>query len=132
MKAAMMRGQRPGETIEGAMRALVLGVLCGGAPRASAQDATALPTVQVVGDYATDRETSTVQADVSLRDYPASIQVVPSEVLRDRGVTRTAQLVDNVSGVHAEASYGGNGATLFNIRGFSESNGLRDGFRNDG
>ncbi len=38
----------------------------------------------------------------------------------------------NVSGIHAESNYGGNAATFFNIRGFSTSNGLRDGFRNYG
>lgn len=75
---------------------------------------------------------ATTRTDTPLEDYPASIQIVPAEVLRDRGVTRIDQVAENVSGVHAEASYGGNGATFFNIRGFSESNGLRDGFRNYG
>ncbi|WP_448120940.1 TonB-dependent siderophore receptor [Xanthomonas arboricola] len=107
-------------------------LMAGAAQHAAAQDATQLPAVQVIGDYAADKANSTTQADIELADYPASIQVVPSEVLHDRGVTRTEQLVDNVSGVHAEASYGGNGATFFNVRGFSESNGLRDGFRNYG
>ncbi|SBV53178.1 ferrichrome-iron receptor 3 [Xanthomonas bromi] len=107
-------------------------LIAGGTLDAAAQDAMQLPAVQVVGDYTADRTSSTLQSDVALANYPASIQVVPSQVLRDRGVTRTEQLVDNVSGVHAEASYGGNGATFFNIRGFSESNGLRDGFRNYG
>lgn len=84
------------------------------------------------GSYRARTADNTVKNDTPLKDYPASIQVVPSEVLRDRGVTRTDQLADNVSGVHAEANYGGNEATFFNIRGFSESNGLRDGFRNYG
>lgn len=115
------------------MNKLLVGLLfAGGALDAAAQDATQLPAVQVVSDYAADKARSTLQSEVALADYPASVQVVPAEVLRDRGVTRTEQLVDNVSGVHAEASYGSNGATFFNIRGFSESNGLRDGFRNYG
>jgi iron complex outermembrane recepter protein len=96
----------------------------------------ALPAVTVSStpssDYIAKKSDSTTKTDTPLKDYPASIQVVPSEVLQDRGVTRIDQAVDNVSGVHAEASYGGNGATFFNIRGFSESNGLRDGFRNYG
>jgi iron complex outermembrane receptor protein len=75
---------------------------------------------------------STSKTQIPLKDLPASIQIVPHEVLRDRGVTRTDQLLENVSGVLAESSYGGNGATFFNIRGFSENNGLRDGFRNYG
>ncbi len=95
-----------------------------------------LPAVTVIGQpgssYAATAASSVTRNDAPLKDYPASIQVVPAAVLQDRGVTRTDQLVDNVSGVHAEANYGGNEATFFNIRGFSESNGLRDGFRNYG
>jgi iron complex outermembrane recepter protein len=70
--------------------------------------------------------------DVPLSDIPQSIQVVPLAVLQDRGVTRVEQLVETVSGVHAEASYGSNLATFFNVRGFSTSSGLRDGFRSFG
>ncbi|WP_027820610.1 TonB-dependent receptor [Paraburkholderia bannensis] len=95
-----------------------------------------LPSIKVTAtagsSYSTDTATSTTRTDTPIKDYAASIQVVPSETLQDRGVTSIDQIADNVSGVHAEASYGGNGATFFNIRGFSESNGLRDGFRNYG
>jgi iron complex outermembrane receptor protein len=102
----------------------------------SAASAVALPAIVVNAEpsptYGAATSVSTTRTDTPLKDYPASIQVVPAEVLQDRGVTRIDQIADNVSGVHAEASYGGNGATFFNIRGFSESNGLRDGFRNYG
>ncbi len=101
---------------------------------AHAETATQLPTVVVnesIG-YSAATADSTSKTLIPLKDLPASIQVVPHEVLRDRGVTRTDQLLENVSGVLAESSYGGNGATFFNIRGFSENNGLRDGFRNFG
>ncbi|MGN4069148.1 TonB-dependent siderophore receptor [Burkholderia gladioli] len=97
---------------------------------------TALPPVDVHGtappSYAAEASATTTRTDTPLKDYPGSVQVVPAEVLQDRGVTRIDQIADNISGVHAEASYGSNGATFFNIRGFSESNGLRDGFRNYG
>jgi iron complex outermembrane recepter protein len=83
------------------------------------------------GYLATTAE-STSKVAIPIKDLPASIQIVPQEVLRDRGVTRTDQLLENVSGILAESNYGGNGATFFNIRGFSENNGLRDGFRNFG
>jgi iron complex outermembrane receptor protein len=93
----------------------------------------AVPVVIVRGDAApAPQADSTMRMPVPLRDLAASIQVVPREVLRERGVTRTDQLLENVSGVLAESSYGGNGATFFNLRGFSENNGLRDGFRNYG
>ncbi len=102
----------------------------------SAYPAVDLPATSVVGtsisSYITPTSANTTRTDVPLKDYPASIQVVPNDLLKDRGVTRIDQVADTVSGVHAEANYGGNGATFFNIRGFSESNGLRDGFRNYG
>lgn len=95
-----------------------------------------LPSTSIVGapisSYIAPTSSSTTRTDIPLKDYPASIQVVPNELLKDRGVIRIDQVAETVSGVHAEANYGGNGATFFNIRGFSESNGLRDGFRNYG
>lgn len=106
-------------------------------PQSLAQaDLQYMPAVVVRGDtdsgYRSSIAASTSRTAIALKDLPASIQVVPNDVLRDRGVTRTDQLLDNISGVLAEASYGGNGATFFNIRGFSENNGLRDGFRDYG
>ena len=96
----------------------------------------AIPTVIVHGtaenDYRAGTAENTSKASAALKDLPESIQVVPRQVLSDRGVTRTEQLLENVSGVLAESNYGGNSATFFNIRGFSENNGLRDGFRNYG
>ena len=95
-----------------------------------------LPSLTVLASspasYGASTSPNTTKTDIALKDYPASIQVVTTDTLQDRGVTSIDQALDNVSGVHAEASYGGNGATFFNIRGFSESNGLRDGFRNYG
>jgi len=92
-----------------------------------------VPTVTVHGDAAVvETADSTSRTAIPLKDLAAAIQVVPRALLRERGVTRTDQLLENVSGVLAESSYGGNGATFFNIRGFSENNGLRDGFRNFG
>ena len=95
-------------------------------------DAPPVPTVVIHGDAIVDAADSTSRTTVPLKDLAASIQVVPRELLVERGVTRLDQLLENVSGVLAESSYGGNGATFFNIRGFSENNGLRDGFRNYG
>lgn len=105
--------------------------------QAPTEPATQLPTVEVTASsversYAPAEATSATKTDTPLKDLPASVQVVPKELLQDRGVTRVSQMVDNVSGVHAESSYGGNGATFFNIRGFTTSNSLRDGFRNYG
>lgn len=105
--------------------------------QAAPDQATQLPTVEVTASsvertYAPAEATSATKTDTPLKDLPASVQVVPKEILQDRGVTRVSQMVENVSGVRAESSYGGNGATFFNIRGFTTSNSLRDGFRNYG
>ena len=88
---------------------------------------TARPPGYSPGDASTATKT-----DTPIKDLPASVQVVPKELLQDRGVTRIEQIAETVSGVHAEPSYGENGATFFNVRGFTTSNALRDGFRNYG
>jgi iron complex outermembrane recepter protein len=94
-----------------------------------------MPKVVIVGQMdaaATNTMSVATKMKVPLRDVPASVQVVPREVLEDRGVTQIGQIADTVSGVHQEASYGANGGTFFNIRGFSSANTLRDGFRAEG
>ena len=96
-----------------------------------AQTTTQLPTVTVTAEAPLSATTAT-KMDIPLKDLPASVQVVPKEVLRDRGVTKIEEIAETVSGVHAESSYGNNGATFFNIRGFTASDSLRDGFRNHG
>ncbi len=101
-----------------------------GAVRITLAIAALSESVQV--SYRTPTSSIGTKSDVPLIDIPQSIQVVPLVVLRDRGVTRVEQLVDTVSGVHAEPSYGANEATFFNVRGFSTSSGLRDGFRDYG
>ena len=108
------------------------------APATDKKDQTkpeTLPTVVVTAQaptYAPSEATTASKINVPLKDLPASVQVVPKEVLRDRGVTKVEQIAETVSGVHAESSYGNNGATFFNIRGFTASDSLRDGFRNHG
>lgn len=102
----------------------------------AAAEGEAMPTIIVTASaedsYKPSDTTTATKTDIPIKDIPASVQVIPNYVLKDRGVTRVEQMVENVSGVHAESSYGGNGATFFNIRGFTTSNALRDGFRNYG
>lgn len=81
----------------------------------------------VAAGYEATTAESNSRIAVPLRDLAASTQVVPYKVWRDRGVTRTDQLLDTVSGLFAESTYGDNGATFFNIGGFSKGNGLRNG-----
>ncbi|MGZ7174190.1 hypothetical protein ACXKTX_11235 [Burkholderia gladioli] len=51
---------------------------------------TALPPVDVHGtappSYAAEASATTTRTDTPLKDYPGSVQVVPAEVLQDRGV----------------------------------------------
>lgn len=101
---------------------------------------TQLPAVTVTGapaypessGYTTNRADSLTRTDLPLSDIPASIQVVPHEVLRDRAVIQPGQLLENVSGVQTEASYGGNRGMFFNIRGFTTHSSSRDGFQYNG
>jgi iron complex outermembrane receptor protein len=60
-------------------------------------------------------ETAT-KTDTPVKDIPASIQVVPKQILTDQQVTNLSQAVDNVSGVHANNFDGI--TSLFYMRGF--------------
>ncbi|MBW4549524.1 MAG: TonB-dependent siderophore receptor [Aphanocapsa sp. GSE-SYN-MK-11-07L] len=81
------------------------------------------------GYFVPDATTAT-KTDTPLRDIPASIQVVPKEVIQDQGVTRISDALRNVSGVTPQRDYSDDTDTRFNIRGFSnESATLRNGFR---
>lgn len=67
--------------------------------------------------------------DVPQRDVPLSIQVIPREVIQDRGVVRLEDLAENVSGVQAERGYGGLSSQGYRIRGFiTNFETLRNGF----
>ena len=68
-----------------------------------------------------------------MRDIPASVQVIPKEVIQDRQVVRLNELADNVSGVRPQATYGGLASQGYFIRGFGTGfETLRDGFRDFG
>lgn len=104
-------------------------------PKTETNNLTAMPEVIVTGQapsYTASDAVTASKLDVPLKDLPVSVQVVPKEVIADRGATKVEQVAETVSGVRAESSYGNNGAMFFNIRGFTASDSLRDGFRNYG
>ncbi|MBE9201706.1 MULTISPECIES: TonB-dependent siderophore receptor [unclassified Nodularia (in: cyanobacteria)] len=73
---------------------------------------------------------SATRTDTPIRDVPASIQVVPRQVIEDQQVTRLDEALRNVSGVTSD-----NFAGIFpnfTIRGFRNAPILRDGFRQYG
>jgi len=69
--------------------------------------------------------------DTPIRDIPASLQVVPEQVIEDQQVIRLEEALCNVSGVTFNGDVGGRGRE-FNIRGFEDAPVLRDGFRRYG
>lgn len=75
-----------------------------------------------------DASTAT-KTDTPIRDIPASIQVIPQQVLRDQGVLRMQDALRNVSGV-TNANAFGDRIGSFNARGFTMGR-FRDGFNND-
>ncbi|MEH2392105.1 MAG: TonB-dependent siderophore receptor [Nostoc sp.] len=83
---------------------------------------------QDTGYNAPDASTAT-KTDTPLRDIPASIQVIPQEVIRDQGATNVREAVRNVSGVTYAASYG-NRTEGFTVRGFNAETFL-NGFRGE-
>ena len=72
----------------------------------------------------------TLKTDTSLPDTPASVQVVPQQVIEDQNATNVREIVRNASGVNFSSASGSRGEQ-FIIRGFSAErfrNGFRDGF----
>ncbi len=80
------------------------------------------------GGYRVEEATTATKTDTPIMETPASIQVVPEEVLEDQQVIRPRDALKNVSGVY---SAGGNANTQDNfiIRGFQQSFIYQDGFR---
>ncbi|MBE9167126.1 TonB-dependent siderophore receptor [Pleurocapsales cyanobacterium LEGE 06147] len=77
--------------------------------------------------YVPDASTAT-RTETPLWDIPASVQVVPQEVIEDQGATNVREVVRNVAGVTFADSIG-NRAERFNLRGFQAEqflNGIRE------
>ncbi|AFY33184.1 TonB-dependent siderophore receptor [Calothrix sp. PCC 7507] len=80
--------------------------------------------------YRVPNATSATRTDTPLRDIPASIQVVPRQILEEQQITRLDEALRNVSGVTADNFAGV--FTRFTVRGFDGAPILRDGFRQYG
>jgi iron complex outermembrane receptor protein len=85
--------------------------------------------------YRVPNASTATKTDTPIRDTPASIQVVPQQVIKDQQVTRLEEALRNVSGVTFIGNDDGRQAS-FRLRGFgpgaTEGSGtpiLRDGFR---
>jgi iron complex outermembrane receptor protein len=97
---------------------LVLAVTVSEAGTAADEDAI---QVVVTGEqdegYRVDEATAGTRTDTPLRDVPASIQVIPRQVIEDRNVTNVADALETNSGVNSE-TYAGH-AFIPRIRGFT-------------
>ncbi|HTO88256.1 MAG TPA: TonB-dependent receptor [Thermoanaerobaculia bacterium] len=91
--------------------------------------------VEVVAkpSYTVPNATTATKTETPLIDTPASIQVVPQQVLRDQQSTRLDQAVTNVSGVYRTSRFFlGANADDFVLRGFNTSEAVyQDGIRID-
>jgi iron complex outermembrane receptor protein len=92
--------------------------------------------ITVTGDqgdgYYVPRATTGTRIEAPLRDLPLSIQVIPQQVIEDRGTVRLSELNDLVSGVQTFLGYGGLSSNNVYIRGFEQDVNLRNGFRGQG
>lgn len=88
---------------------------------------TTAPEITVTAPERQRAASTATKTDIPILEIPQSIQVVDETLLQDRGLNRIGDVIETVSGVRAEAAYGPN-TTFFNIRGFSTSFSLRDGF----
>jgi iron complex outermembrane receptor protein len=110
---------------------LVLAVTLGEAGNVAEEDAI---QVVVTGKqdegYNPSSATTATRTDTPLRDIPASIQVIPQQVIEDQGVNRLSDAVrNNAPGVTTSSSYAGTGQGEFIIRGFQQNYNFRNGFR---
>ncbi|MEO0985314.1 MAG: TonB-dependent siderophore receptor [Cyanobacteria bacterium J06639_14] len=76
-------------------------------------------------DYFVPNTGTGTRTDTPLLDIPASVQVIPQEVLEDQQVIRLDDALRNVSGVVADNTEGA--GLQFGLRGFAGASILRDG-----
>ncbi|MEO1349769.1 MAG: TonB-dependent siderophore receptor [Cyanobacteria bacterium J06635_15] len=105
-----------------------------GNPTAQTLDDTIQITVtgeQDDDDYLVPNASTATRTDTSILDTPASIQVIPQQVLEDQQVIRLEDALSNLSGVTFAGTFAGLDVD-FNIRGFDDAPIFRDGFRQFG
>ena len=78
--------------------------------------------------YRVPNASTATRTDTPIRDVPASIQVVPRQVIEDQKAIQISEAVRNVSGV-VQRSTAANRNDDISIRGFNFSNQFKDGFR---
>jgi iron complex outermembrane recepter protein len=121
-------------SVTGATAVPTVQVVAGSPTAPTTADNSAEPEleIQVIGKrkqgYAVPNASVGTKTDAPIRDVPQSIQVVPQQVLKDRGITNLQDALRNVSGV---VSQGGSG-DIFIIRGISTNSTGRQNILIDG
>jgi iron complex outermembrane recepter protein len=78
--------------------------------------------------YRVPNASTATRTDTPIRDIPQSIQVVPQEVLRDRGIRSIGEGVETVSGVVEDGKYFNGTNDYLRVRGFTVSRTFRNGY----
>lgn len=105
-------------------------------PEADEPDEEIVVTGEGRGRYNAPNASTATRTDTPIRDLPASIQVVPRQVIEDRGIRNELEAIETVSGVLDSDTRGIEaGISNIAIRGFSSdfssSIRLRDGLRSE-
>ncbi len=79
-------------------------------------------------DYTRPNASTATKTDTPIMETPFSVQVVPSQVLKDQQVVRVEKALTNVAGVIQLPGNGG-AQDMSMIRGFTNNTYFRDGFR---
>jgi iron complex outermembrane recepter protein len=82
--------------------------------------------------YRVPRSNTGTRTDTPLRDIPQAIQVIPQQILQDRGVNSVGEALENVSGVVQRDAAGSIFGDLFTIRGFLIQSGITSNIFRDG
>lgn len=77
--------------------------------------------------YNPSRASTATRTDTPLRDVPASVSVIPRQLLDDQNTTRIQDALENVSGVNRQGNFGGTDAGGYIIRGFGQEGNFRNG-----
>ncbi|MGG6269523.1 TonB-dependent siderophore receptor [Leptolyngbya sp. AN03gr2] len=82
--------------------------------------------------YRVPRSNTGTRTDTPVRDIPQSIQIVPRQVLQDRGINTVGDALENVSSVVQRDATGSIFGDLFTIRGFLIQSGITSNVFRDG
>lgn len=111
--------QEPLPTIEVGAARRATSTRAAAAPRTEAPAASIFPREPKTPaeGYVVQNATTALKTDVPLRQTPASVVVVPKQVIRDQAVTRMQEALENVSSVRSNSN--NRSGIVYKIRGFN-------------